>query len=95
MGFGVIISHTTMGFEVIMSHNHVIWGYYQSHLKMRRGTGVAQSVKGPTSAQVMISWFVSLSPASGSVLTAQGLPQILSPSALSLFVLSLSLKSKH
>ena len=34
---------------------------------------VAQSVKRPTSAQVMISQFVSSSPASGSVLTAQSL----------------------
>ena len=33
----------------------------------------AQSVKCPTWAQVMISRFVGLSPASGSVLTAQGL----------------------
>ena len=38
-----------------------------------RGAWVAQSVKGLTSAQVMISQFVSLSPASGSVLTAQSL----------------------
>ena len=37
------------------------------------GAWVAQSVEPPTSAQVMISWFVSLSPASGSVLTAQSL----------------------
>ena len=34
---------------------------------------VAQSVKNPTLAQVVISWFVSSSPASGSVLTAQNL----------------------
>ena len=34
---------------------------------------MAQSVGPPTSAQVMISWFVGLSPASGSVLTAQSL----------------------
>ena len=34
---------------------------------------MVQSVKRPTSAQVMISWFVSSSPASGSVLTAQSL----------------------
>ena len=34
---------------------------------------VAQLVKHPTSAQVMISWFVSSSPALGSVLTAQNL----------------------
>ena len=37
------------------------------------GAWVAQLVKCPTSAQVMISWFVSLSPASGSVLTARSL----------------------
>ena len=42
-----------------------------------RGTWVAQSVKRSTSAQVMISWFVSLSPASGSVLSAGGLLWIL------------------
>ena len=36
-----------------------------------KGTWVAQSVKHLTSAQVMISWFVSLSPASGSVLSAR------------------------
>ena len=37
------------------------------------GTWVAQSVKCPTSAQVMISWLGSSSPASGSVLIAQSL----------------------
>ena len=37
------------------------------------GAWVAQSVKRPTSAQVMISRFVSSSPMSGSVLTAQSL----------------------
>ena len=40
------------------------------------GTWVAQSVKHPTSAQVMISWFVGLSPALGSVLTAQSLEPV-------------------
>ena len=35
------------------------------------GAWGAQSVKRPTSAQVTVSQFVSLSPASGSVLTAQ------------------------
>ncbi len=34
---------------------------------------MAQSVKRPTSAQVMISWLVDLIPASGSMLTAQSL----------------------
>ena len=37
------------------------------------GAWVAQSVKRLTSARVMISQFVSSSPALGSVLTAQGL----------------------
>ena len=40
------------------------------------GTWVAQSVKRPTSAQVMISRSVSSSPASGSVLTAQSLEPV-------------------
>ena len=38
-----------------------------------RGAWVAQSVKRPTSAQVMILRFVGSSPALGSVLTAQSL----------------------
>ena len=38
-----------------------------------RGSWVAQSVKGPTSAQVMISQLVNSSPVSGSVLTAQNI----------------------
>ena len=38
-----------------------------------RGAWVAQSVKHPTSAQVMISQSVSSSPTSGFVLTAQSL----------------------
>ena len=44
-------------------------------LKKKRGGGawVAQSVGHVTSAQIMIVWSVSLSPASGSMLTAQSL----------------------
>ena len=38
-----------------------------------RGAWVAQSVKHPTSAQVMISQFVGSSPVSGSVPTARSL----------------------
>ena len=49
-----------------------------------RGTWVAQLVKHLTSAQAMISWFLSLSLALGSLLSAQSLLQIpslpLSPS---------------
>ena len=37
------------------------------------GAWVAQSVKRPATPQVMISWFVGSSPASGSVLTTQSL----------------------
>ena len=40
------------------------------------GTWVAQLVKQLTSAQVMISWSVSSSPTSGSVLTAQSLEPV-------------------
>ena len=40
---------------------------------LSRGAWVAQSVKRPTSAQVMISRFVGSSPALGSVPTAQSL----------------------
>ena len=65
---------------------------------------MAQSVKRPTSAQVVILWFVGSGPASGSVLTAQSLKPALDsvspslsappPLVLALF-LSLSLKNKH
>ena len=41
--------------------------------KKSGGVWVAPSVKRPTSAQVMITRFVNLSPASGSGLTAQSL----------------------
>ena len=60
---------------------------------------MAQAVKHLTSAQVMISQFVGLSPASGSVLTVQSLEPAsdsVSPSLSSppLLALSLSLKNK-
>ena len=63
------------------------------------GIWVAQSVKHPISAQVMISLLVSSSPTSGSVLTAQSLEPAsdsVSPSlsAPSLFMLCLSLSQK-
>ena len=62
---------------------------------------MAQLVKHPTSAQVMISQFVSWNPALGSVLTAQSLepaldfvsPSLSTPPPLTL-CLSLSLKNK-
>ena len=55
----------------IYIHWNVTW---QS--KRMRGAWVAQSVKHPTSAQVMISQSMSSSPASGSVLTAQSLEPV-------------------
>ena len=60
---------------------------------------MAPSVKRPTSAQVMISWFVGSSPASGSVLTAQSLETASdsvssSLSALPLLVFCLSKMNK-
>ena len=63
------------------------------------GAWVAQSVKRPTSAQVMISRFVSSSPASGSVLTAQSLEPVSDSVSPSLsdpppFMLCLSLSQK-
>ena len=52
---------------------------------------MAQVIKCPTSTHIMISWFMSSSPASGSALKVQRLLGILF-SALPSLVLSLSLK---
>ena len=76
----------------------------RSLLKPPEGWGawVAQSVRRPTSTQVMISWFVGSSPTLGSELTAQNLEPAsdsVSPSlcpfpahALSLFLKNKDLK---
>ena len=64
---------------------------------MGRGASVAQWVKCLTLARVMISQFVSLSPASGSVLTAQSLEPAsnsMSPSLCSSPAHALSLLQK-
>ena len=71
----------------------------EMNLSSFRGTWVVQAVERLTSAQVMISRFMVLSPASGSVLTARSLepasdsvsPSLSAPPLLSL---SLSLKNK-
>ena len=65
-----------------------------------RGTWVAQLVKHPTSAQVMISQLMSLSPASGFVLTSQSLEPALDSVSPSLSLplrhsSSVFLKNKH
>ena len=59
---------------------------------------MAQSVKHPTLAQVMISQFVSLSTASGSVLTAQSLElasDSVSAPPMLMLALFLSIINKH
>ena len=65
----------------------------------QRGARVGQSVKHQTSAQVIILWFVGLSPKSGSVLTAQSLEPDLDLDSLTPplpLMLCLSLKiNKH
>ena len=48
-------------------------GFLLIQSEKSRGAWVAQSVKCPTSAQVMILWFTSSSPVSGSLLTAESL----------------------
>ena len=61
------------------------------------GAWGVQSVEHPTSAQAAISQFVGSSPASGSVLTAQGLEPAsdsVSPSLLPLPLLELCLSLK-
>ena len=79
------------------------WGWPQEAEDMGR-TWVAWLVEYPALAQVMISWFVSLSPESGSVLIARSLepasdsvsPSLSAPSLLVVCLcLSLSLKNKH
>ena len=67
--------------------------------KKGRGAWVAQLVKQPTSAQVMISRSMGLSPALGSVLTAQSLEPASESVSLSLcfspaHALSLSISEK-
>ena len=78
--------------ESLCSHEHL---YRNVH---NRGTWVARSVKRLTSAQVMISLFVSSSPTSGSVLAVWSLEPTsdsVSPSlSLPLPAHALSLKNK-
>ena len=57
--------------QIISTLSCVLQSLFKKH--RFRGAWVAQLVKHPTLAQVMISQFVSLSPTSGSVLAAQSL----------------------
>ena len=72
--------------------NRLMWDVMKNAVAW--GTWVAQLVKCPTSAQVMVSQFIGSSPVSGSVLTAQSLEPALTPL---MFCLSLSLSkiNKH
>ena len=88
--------------------SYCCWGYYQLLIRPRtgilimklresRGAWVAQSVKCPTLAQVMISLFVSSSSTSSSVLTAQELEPALdsvSPSLCPSLTCSVSISQK-
>ena len=75
-------------------------GHFKS---TERGAWVTQSVKHPTSAQVMISWSVISSPRAGSVLTAQSLdpasdsvsPSLSAPPPTCTMPLPLSKINKH
>ena len=53
--------------------DQVCWSHLCNQKGWEWGAWVAQLVERPTSAQIMTSWFVGLSPTSGSVLTAQSL----------------------
>ena len=72
-------------------------------LRMDEGAWVAQSVKWLTSVQVTISWFMSLSPVLGSVLTAQSLepsldsvsPSLSAPPPFMLCLSKINLKKKR
>ena len=79
------------------------FGDYAKRKDQLWGACVPQFVKHLTSAQVMISWFMGLSPTLGSVLTAQSLKpasdsvslSLSAPSLLTLCLcLCLSLKNK-
>ena len=75
-----------------------VWIVYRKFESVA-GAWVTQSVKHPTSAQVMMSQFVGSSPTLGSVLTAGSLKPAsdsvsASPSACPLLVLCLSLSQK-
>ena len=62
---------------------------------MPEGAWVAQSVERLTSVQSVISWFVSLSPVSGPLLSEQSLLRILSLCPFRAQAYALCLKNKH
>ena len=83
---------TTIWLRELGEHRSCLWGLLCKGLERVTlkitaqlwGAWVAQSVKRPTSAQVMISRFMGLSPASGPGLTTQSLEPALGSVSLSL-----------
>ena len=89
--YKILLVHPAKQPTLGCQEHHICWGAW-----------VAQSVKRLTSAQVMISGFMGLSPVSGSALTAQSLDPALdfvSPSLSRplpcLYSVSHSLRNKH
>ena len=77
--------HTQHGAQCgLKPTNREIMTWFEIKSHTLRDAWAAQSVKWPTSAQVMISQLVSSSPASGSVLTVQSLEPALDSVSLSL-----------
>ena len=76
---------------LLLEHKHHESRAFALFISVSWGPWVAQAVKRPTSAQVMISQFLGLSPVLGSVLTAQSLE----PASDSVSLLSLSKINKH
>ena len=75
-------------------NNHIHFCNAANFKLTHRGAWVAQWVKCPTSTQVMMLQFVSLSPTSGSVLTAQSLESDLDSVSPSFSAFPLLLKKK-
>ena len=99
---GNLHSKPARNYSYSFQGNECCWQPHELKSRFFPGAWVAQSVKHPTWAQIMISWLMSLSSASGSTLTAQSLEPAsgsvsLSLSAPPLLALSLSLSkiNKH
>ena len=79
----VLIREAREGFPEEMVSELRSGGQMRFNQEKVRGSWVAQSVKRATSAQVMISWFVSWNPMSCSRLSVQSPFWILCPLSLS------------
>ena len=77
IGSVVIMWHSASRTTCIARHRSFIKLKFIRNVCLSLDAWVAQSMKHPTFARVMVSWFVSLSPTLGSVPTPQILLQIL------------------